>query len=343
MDIQKWQIGVVGAGYFAQLHHEAWQRSQMTSLVGIADRNPQAMSASHIPRYASLTDLLLIHDIDVLDIVTPPSTHAKLITQAIAAGVTHIICQKPFCNSLAEAQDITKQAIQAGAQIVIHENFRHQPWYRALRAEIDENRFGDLYQLRFALRPGDGRGPEAYKARQPYFQQMPRFLVHETAIHFLDVFRYLFGKPMSVYADLRKLNPVIKGEDAGLIIMEFDNNKRAIFDGNRLSDHKAANPRLTMGEAWLETQAGEVKLTGDGALHLRPHGQMTETCLLQPYQTTGNPSDFGGDCVFLTCEHIISSWSQGINPENVAQDYLSLMGLVEKAYQSASEGRRIIL
>ena len=34
----------------------------------------------------------------------------------------------------------------------------------------------------------------AYLERQPYFQTMPRFLVHETAIHLVDVFRFLLGE-----------------------------------------------------------------------------------------------------------------------------------------------------
>ena len=41
---------------------------------------------------------------------------------------------------------------------------------------------------------GDGQGPDAYLARQPYFRTMPRFLLRETGIHFIDTFRFLFGE-----------------------------------------------------------------------------------------------------------------------------------------------------
>ena len=42
---------------------------------------------------------------------------------------------------------------------------------------------------------------------------MEKFLVHETAIHLIDVFRFLLGEePSAVYAALRRLNPAIKGE-----------------------------------------------------------------------------------------------------------------------------------
>ena len=126
--------------------------------------------------------------------------------------------------------------------------------------------------------------------RQPYFQTMEKFLVHETAIHIIDVFRFLLAEePSTVYAALRRLNPAIcacnrlsfsslfapistaclhllvvfcpfslhflfvlwwpfglvgpfwfvAGEDAGYMLFDFPSGARAIFDGNRLADHKA--------------------------------------------------------------------------------------------------------
>ena len=95
--------------------------------------------------------------------------------------------------------------------LVVHENFRFSPWYREIRRLIEDGAIGTVYQASFRLRPGDGQGPAAYLDRQPYFQSMERFLVHETAIHFIDTFRYLLGEPESVYADLQRLNPAILG------------------------------------------------------------------------------------------------------------------------------------
>lgn len=333
-------IGVVGAGYFAQLHHAAWQRCRHTSLAGIADRNPDVTTPADIPLYQSLEQMLVSQKLDVLDIVVPPDAHCRLIETAIDADISHIICQKPFCQSLEQAEYITAKAEAAGISLVIHESFRFQPWYRLLKSKIETGAFGQIYQFRFALRPGDGRGADAYLARQPYFQEMPRFLVHETAVHFLDLFCFLFGTPRQLYADLRQLNPVLRGEDAGVIMVEFDNHLTAIFDGNRLSDHLADNPRLTMGEAWLETEAGVIMLSGDGQLALRRHGQQDEDIILPAHQDS---QSFGGDCVFHLCQHVADAWTNGQRAENTAREYLEIMKLVDTAYQSAAEGRKINL
>ncbi|MEZ5906603.1 MAG: hypothetical protein R3C69_16410 [Geminicoccaceae bacterium] len=94
-----------------------------------------------------------------------------------------------------------------------------------IRRQLEGRANRRLFQASFRLRTGDGQGPRAYLDRQPYFQQMGRFLVHETAIHFIDVFRFLLGEPEAVLARLVRLNPAIAGEDAG-VIFEFAGNRR---------------------------------------------------------------------------------------------------------------------
>ena len=49
----------------------------------------------------------------------------------------------------------------AGVTLVVHENFRFMPWYRAIKSQIDEGRIGEVLQATFRLRPGDGQGPDA--------------------------------------------------------------------------------------------------------------------------------------------------------------------------------------
>ena len=46
-----------------------------------------------------------------------------------------------------------------------------------------------------------------------------------------------------------------------MIICGYDSGFRAVFDGNRLADHAADNPRLTMGEAMLEGEGGSTAWT----------------------------------------------------------------------------------
>lgn len=337
MTSKTFNVACVGAGYFAQFHHAAWQHVSGANLVAVVDRDPNATMPDNVDRYIDLGALLADRAIDVLDIATPPETHSMMIEQAIGAGVTRIICQKPFCGALDVARRVAARAAADGVDLIVHDNFRFQPWYRRLKAILEDGSLGRVHQINFALRPGDGRGASAYLDRQPYFQTMDRFLVHETAVHFLDVFAYLLGLPDHVYADLRRLNPHIAGEDAGLIILGYEDGRRAVFDGNRLMDHAADNRRLTMGEALVEAEEACIRLDGYGRLHRRGTGeadwQQIWAC---------EPDDrFGGGCVEALCQHAVDAWHRGARPENDAASYLQILELEEQVYESARAGARI--
>ena len=162
-------------------------------------------------------------------------------------------------------------AANAGATIIIHENFRFQPWYRAIRAALDRGAIGQVHQMTFRLRPGDGQGPDAYLARQPYFQKMTRFSGPRDSC---SLGGYV---PLISWAVLSRSMPTSggstprsRGEDAGHILFEHPGGARALFDGNRHLDHAADNLRRTMGEALVEGTEGTLNLWGDGSVTLRP-------------------------------------------------------------------------
>lgn len=333
------RVACVGAGYFSRFHYEAWNRIDGALPVASVNRDITKAQATGLPAYDDLDRAIADQKPDLLDIITPPPTHLATIRWALDAGLRAIICQKPFCSDLAEAEQAVALAQEADVPLIVHENFRFQPWYRVIRGAIEAGRIGDMQQLTFRLRTGDGQGPEAYLERQPYFQSMPRFLVHETAVHWIDVFRFLAGEPHSVYGDLRKMNPVIAGEDAGYIVFGYASGARALFDGNRLLDHRAENHRLTLGEALVEGTQGTLTLSGDGSVDLRAFGSLEETVLLEAQNYRG----FAGDCVHALQKHVIDGLHHGTPMENSAKDYLANIRIVEAVYHSNETGERVTL
>ncbi|MEM9359107.1 MAG: Gfo/Idh/MocA family oxidoreductase [Pseudomonadota bacterium] len=339
----KLRVAAVGAGYFSRFQYEAWNRIEAVELVATANRTitsaQEIAETFQVPQvFENVPEMLDATSPDVLDIITPPETHLAAITAAAERGID-VICQKPFCSTLEAAQQATAIAKSAGIKLIIHENFRYQPWHRQIKSMLDRGDIGDPYQIVFRLRPGDGQGPEAYLERQPYFQKMERFLVHETAIHLIDTFRFLMGEMTNVYADLRRVNPVIAGEDAGVIIFQFANGTRGVFDGNRLSDHKAENRRLTMGEMIVEGSGGVIQLSGDGTITRRPHGSNEAEVIAYDWRDHA----FGGDCVYLLQAASIEA-IKGQRPlENTGEDYLRNIEIENAIYQSSADGRRIDL
>ena len=333
------RVACLGAGFFAQFHRDGWERIDEVELVGIADQDLEKASQTGHPPFASLKDMLENAQPDILDIVVPPTAHADAIRTALDYDPKLIICQKPFCTSLAEAQEMVSLAKEKSTTLIVHENFRFQPWFRAIQSAIEDGLIGKPLQATFRLRPGDGQGPDAYLARQPYFQKMPRFMVHETGVHYIDTFRFLFGNPNAVYADLRKVNSVIAGEDAGFVIFEHQNGMRTILDGNRNLDHAATNTRCTMGEGLFEGTKGTLTLLGDGSVNLRKFGELSTIQVIGPDQSP----NFGGDCTYKLQRHAIDALLEHFPFENEANNYLTVIEIEAAIYDSAQAMRRIEL
>lgn len=331
------RVACLGAGYFSQFHYDAWRRLDGVDLVGACDLDLNKAIATGLPAYSDLREMLTRSRPDLLDIILPPPAHVDAITTAIDAGIRVVICQKPFCTSQEQARQVVERADAAGLTLVVHENFRFQPWYRAIRGLIEDRVLGEILQVTFRLRTGDGQGKDAYLDRQPYFRQMPRLLIHETGVHWIDTFRYLLGDPIAVYADLRRLNPAISGEDAGYFILEFEGQKRALFDGNRLLDHAATNHRTTLGEALIEGTQGTATLDGFGQVALRRFAELDQRIVLPAQAWPG----FAGDCVKALNEHVINGMKHGTPLENTARDYLKVIAVKDAIYESSRSGSRI--
>ncbi len=332
----------IGAGYFSHFQYEAWTRIPEVTIATLHDRDP--VKADAVARqygiarcYTDYREMLEQERPDFVDIITPPPTHTEIVATAARLGV-NIICQKPLAPTYAEAAALVQMAEDAGVRLMVHENFRWQPWYREIKRLMTQGELGEVFSIYFRLRPGDGRGEDAYLSRQPFFRDYPRLLVYETAVHWIDTFRFLLGEVTTVYARLRRLNPVIRGEDSGQLVLGFASGATAILDANRYNENDAANPRLTFGELRVDASLGHVTLDTDGALYRKPLGAPTYR-----HDYAWVDRGFGGDSVYALQRHFVEQFRNGGEFESTGQDYLRTIKVVEACYASAATGQIIDL
>lgn len=331
---------VLGAGYFSRFQYEAWLRIPEVELVAVANRSlekARAVAAEfRIPRacaWSGLAALLDEEKPDFIDIITPPETHLEVVRLAAARKIA-VICQKPVAPSWEECVTLVETARNADVRLMVHENFRWQPWYREMRRLLDSGILGDLYSINVNMRMGDGWQPDAYLSRQPFFRSYPRLLVYETCIHFLDTFRFLGGEISTVYARLQRRNPEIRGEDAGQVICGFASGATALLDASRYNEADTANPRYTFGLVRLDGSKGHVMLDLEGNLSLKLLGQPSRL-LDYPHSREG----FAGDCVYAVQRHFVERMADGAPFESSGEDYLKSTALMEACYRSQATGQ----
>jgi len=288
---------VIGAGYFSHFHYEAWSRIDDVEIVAMSDLDLRKCSDIKSKfkvskSYANYKEMLEIEKPDFVDVVTPPETHFEICTFAADMGIT-TISQKPLTPDYKSSKSLIDYFATKNISLVVHENFRFQPWHREIKKLLSNDEIGQLFSLNFRSRMGDGWGENAYLSRQPYFRDYKKLLIYETGVHYIDTFRYHGGEVESVFAKLRKLNPVIKGEDCALMLLNFKNEAVALWDANRYNENNFETSRYTFGEYLVEGEKGTIRLYSNGKLTIQKLGEKEKE-----HSYIHNNIGFAGDCCY---------------------------------------------
>ena len=332
----------LGAGYFSRFQYEAWSRIPEVEMAAIYNRTEskaRAMMTQYgIARYYGDWREIIDHERpDFVDIITPPETHEEICAYAAARGV-HIVCQKPLAPSLDASRRIVENARAAGVRFMAHENWRWQPWYREIKRIQATGKIGEFTHIHFLMRMGDGWGEKAYLDRQPFFRDYPRLLVYETGVHFIDTFRYLLGEVTEVYAQLRRLNPVIRGEETGQVFFRFAGGATAIWDANRFNEVESPSPRYTFGQMRIDAMGGHLTLDTEANLRVKPLAQPGYNAEYRRQNI-----NFASDCVYALQRHFVDSMRSGAEFESNGEDYLKTLAVVDAVYESARLGEVVRL
>jgi D-apiose dehydrogenase len=330
---------MIGAGFFAQFQAEAWRRIPSAHIAAVADPAPGKAKAFaekfNIPFAATnIEEILRREKPDFVDIATRPEPRLELARLAASLGID-VICQKPMAPTWEDCLSMVDFCEKCGVRLLIHENWRWQPWYRETKKIIASERLGPLFQIAFQWRTGDGRGPDPYPA-QPYFKEMPRFLVYESLVHILDTFRYLAGELSQVYCQNRKVNQQIAGEDHSLIQVTFASGLPGLIDANRISGPLPAP--VAMGTLTVVGNRSLLRVAPDGRIHLQDHAQEEIAHPFSPPET-----GYKGDSVHATQLHLIECLLSGKRSESEGRDYLKTVAAMEACYTSAATGQTQLL
>lgn len=144
------RIGVVGVGYWGSKHMRVLRSTTgVTTVVGIdqrftgTDDRPQQIDCD-VVGYAGIAEAL--PNVDAIVIATPPSTHASLGLQAIAAG-KHVLIEKPLATTTAEARTLVEAAEAADVVLMPGHTFEHNAAVHKLRDLVQRCELGRLYYL----------------------------------------------------------------------------------------------------------------------------------------------------------------------------------------------------
>jgi predicted dehydrogenase len=149
MEPRKLKIGVLGAGHLGKIHMRCiLELGMQYELVGFYDTDSQKTSAalSEFGTMAFHSAEALMDAVDVVDIVTPTSTHFDLASKSIRR-VKHTFIEKPVASHIDEARALIKLANEAQVKVQVGHVERFNPAYAAALPHFNKPKFIETHRL----------------------------------------------------------------------------------------------------------------------------------------------------------------------------------------------------
>lgn len=235
-------------------------------LVAWVDRDP-VVRAREIERvglppervFATLEEACRTVEADAALLVVPLAAHRALTEAAIEAGL-HVLVEKPFTETLADARRLAELARQRGRVLMVSQNYRWFPAPRHARTLLHDGAIGEVtaVTLDFAMLYGPG-----YRY---FFLDEP--LLSDMAIHHFDALRFLLkDEPVEVACwGWNEPGSPFKGNPAALAVIRFARGTRVSYRGSWI----ARGAQTDYGGAWrLEGTEGALQFSFRGPGDLR--------------------------------------------------------------------------
>jgi predicted dehydrogenase len=206
-------IGIVGYGMMGRAHAYGYRLApQMRELqvcprlLLMSGRNAEAVAraarANGVDR--AVTDWRAVLDdprIDIVDVCTPPGTHAEIVEAAIAADKA-VLCEKPLAVTYAEARRAATAAERGGRPHAIGFNYRRLPALSLMKRFVDEGRVGDVRLFRATWLSDEFVDP-AIPFDWRFERAMGATTIADLGAHLIDLALWLVGDVAEVGAQSR--------------------------------------------------------------------------------------------------------------------------------------------
>lgn len=330
------RVGLVGAGAAAQISHiPALLKAEGVELVALCDRDPEKAARVaqkfQVPRHFSRIDTLLADEtIDAVDICTPNFLHAPMAVAALEAG-KHVLCERPFARSAAEASGMLKAARKADKVLACAVQHRFRPDAQLLRTFVAKGELGDIFFAKAGwLRLRTEWDSDEWRRQK---RESGGGVVLDLGFPMLDLSLWVLGGPKveSVSASVHRSR---KGEveDSATALLRLD-----------------TGATLTLELTWgllMEKDFAYLNLFGSGGaallnplrIHKGMHGTLVN--VTPTLDTARNQYKHSHEAQIA---HFFEALRKGTRPMGDAEEILPVMELMDAVYRSAEQGTEVKL
>ena len=238
--MKKLGAAVIGTGFWGKNHTRVYGELDSTELVAVCDVNRERAKAIAdqfgVKAYTSSSRMLKNEAIEVVSVCTWSTKLAKEALKALNAG-KHVLVEKPMATNTKQAEKLLAVAEKNGLHLTVGFLMRFIPGLQHIREAVENKKLGELVC-----------------ATAKRVSQWPERIgdvgvVKDTAIHDIDVMRYVSGEdPISVYAKTGSMRHR-KFEDYAQIMLTYEDGKSAFIESNWITPYKTRILTVTGSEA----------------------------------------------------------------------------------------------
>lgn len=336
------QVALVGYGFAGKTFHapviSAIHGMQLTHIV--------SSRAEKIRRdWPSVTVLSTIEEacanpsIDLIVVATPNTSHFELAQKSLAAG-KHVVVDKPFTLTVADAEKLLAHAAAAGRVLSVFQNRRWDGDFLTIRRLLDDGTLGEV--THFELH---------YDRYRPHPQQRWREIAgpgsgiwFDLGPHLIDQALQLFGLPDAVFADLAVQRKTGSTVDYFHVLLRYG-SRRVILHGESLASadlprfiiHGTLGSYIKFGIDSQEEALKRGEKPGGPGWGADPRPGMLYAWKNGELQTASVPALAGNYMRYY--EAVRDAITRDAPNPTTPQDILDVMTILETAIQS-SESRR---
>jgi predicted dehydrogenase len=339
------KVGIVGAGFIGRMHAEALARVPNAEVVAVASPNAdkgRAMAAEFgISRHvADYRDMLALDELDLVTVGVPNDLHAAVCIDAANAG-KHVVCEKPLCLTLDEADRMIAAGRAAGVKMMYAEELMFAPKYVRAKQLVDEGALGEVFLVKQSEEHG---GPHS-----PWFWDVRRSgggVLLDMGCHSIAFCRWVMGnKPVRqvsatmgtfVHADQTR------GEDHSVCLLTFEGGAIGVCEnswakGGGVDDR--AEIYGTKGNTRADLLRGSSLTTWSdvGYGYAVEKAETTTGWTFTMFEESWNygfPQEM---------QHFVDCVQNDQEPIVTAEDGRAVLEIILAAYQSAASGRAVEL
>ncbi|MCF7972950.1 MAG: Gfo/Idh/MocA family oxidoreductase [Phycisphaerae bacterium] len=228
------KVGIIGSGFEADIHAASFKimpdEAEVVAVASPTSGHAEKLAGQYgIPRvFTDYRDMLKEKDLEMVTITAPNALHYQMTVDIANAG-KHVVCEKPLCMTLEEADLMIDTCRKQGVLLMYAEELFFTPKYVKAKEMADQGAFGKVYMVKQCEKHF---GPHA-----PWFwdvNQSGGGVLMDMGCHGIAFCHWFLGRPkiknvfcqMGTYVHSDKT----KGEDNSICIVEFENNAVGLIE-----------------------------------------------------------------------------------------------------------------